>query len=196
MNKRRLLGAVLAGGRSRRYGQPKHAVPVGGTPMIERALAALEAVVEAVVVVVASGSVDGVDDAHTIVDRLPGKGPLGGLHAALHRASELGMDGVVLLACDLPLVDARVISALAGEEGRLLAPLRGGSGIQPLCAVYETSLLPMVEERLGGGDLSLHALFREAGGRTVELGEGSFTNVNTPADRAQAEAELREISSS
>ena len=99
----RLLGAVLAGGRSRRYGGDKSNALVGGRPLIERAIAALEQVVQDVVVVTSRQLPDGVVTP-SIPDRFVDAGPLGGLHAALHTAVEYGSSGVLLLACDMPLL--------------------------------------------------------------------------------------------
>ena len=196
MTDRRLLGAVLAGGRSRRYGRPKHAEDVDGTPMLQRAVELLASVTEQVVVV-SSRPVDGPAGIGVIPDRIPGKGPLGGLHAALHHARGADLDCVFLLACDLPLVDEGVVGALTEIEDHVaVAPSRGGArgeeGIEPLCALYALDVLPAVERRIESDDLSLHALFRQVGGYSVELGAGAFLNVNTPADRDRAEAALRE----
>ena len=48
---RPLLGAVLAGGQSRRFGRDKIAVEVEGVPMVLRAVRALEALCDDVVLV-------------------------------------------------------------------------------------------------------------------------------------------------
>lgn len=192
MTVRRLLGAVLAGGRSRRYGRPKHAEAVGGVPMVERAIGLLEGVTERVVVV-SSRPVDGVDEGRVIPDRIAEKGPLGGLHAALHHAVEAELDGVFLLACDLPLVDEEVVRSLVAiTDAAAVAPARGEGGIEPLCAVYSVGVLGVVERRMRTDDLSLHALFREVDGWSVDFGAGAFLNVNTPADRDRAESALKE----
>jgi len=192
MTTRRLLGAVLAGGRSRRYGRPKHAEEVGGVAMVDRAIELLEGVA-AQVVVVSSRPVDGVGPDRIIPDRIADRGPLGGLHAALHHARAMGLDGVFLLACDLPLVDEDVVRGLCGiTDAAAVAPIRGERGIEPLCGVYGVDVLAAVEQRMQSDDLSLHALFHEIDGCSVEIGAGAFLNVNTPADRDRAEAALRE----
>lgn len=189
----RLLGAVLAGGRSRRYGRPKHAEAVRGRTMLQRALDVLdERGLDTVIV--SSRPVEGAGNTPVVPDRVAERGPLGGLHAALHEAHERGLEGVFLLACDLPLVDSAVagvlLSAAEGEPAPIWAPARAGGHVEPLCAVYSLEVLPAVESRLASDDRSLHALFREVGGRSLELGGRPFLNVNTPADRDRAEAAL------
>ena len=195
-----LLGAVLAGGRSRRYGEDKAAVSVAGTPMLERAITALAGAVDSVVVV-SSRPVPTPPGAQVIPDRHDGIGPMGGLHAALLEASERGLDGAFVLACDLPLVTGDVVRAVVAEAaqgGRACAPTRG-SGIEPLCSVWHTDVLDEVESRIASASLSLHGLFDAVDGRRVEAFEtfdpsSAFLNVNTPDDRAVAEAHLADRS--
>lgn len=193
----RLLGAVLAGGEGGRFGGPKADALVGGLPMVRRAVEAMAAVTDDVVVVSSAPVPDvGVP---VVADRSPGKGPLGGLEAALHEAAARGREGVLLLACDLPLMRPSLLEAVAGALGGspAAAPRRKGGGIEPLCAAYALEVLDAVVHRLSSSDLSLHALFREVGGRVLgaELpagGHDALLNVNTPEDRRTAEIRLRD----
>ena len=194
-----LLGAVLAGGHSRRYGRDKATEVVGGQPQIARAVAALEQVLEDVVVVT-SRPLSSAVDVPVVPDRHHDAGPLGGLHSALHEAVARGRSGVLLLACDMPLVTSEILGAVAraAPDAPAVAPRRDG-GIEPLCAVYRVGALPTVEALLGGDDRSLHRLFDELGGVPVDLGElgvesaHAFFNVNEPADRDRAEELLEEM---
>src|SRR5688572_24840960 len=124
---RPLLGAVLAGGQSVRFGRPKWCEPVGGVPMALRAAAAL-APHASVVVLVAPPPFPAALGLEVIPDEAGGGGPLAGLVAALTRAHERGASGCLVLACDLPLVDADLVGALveawSGEE--VVAPEREG----------------------------------------------------------------------
>lgn len=189
----RLLGAVLAGGEGRRFGGPKAEAPVGGVPMVARAVGALRAVVEDVVVV--SARPLAAPPAPVVPDRVAGAGPLGGLDAALRIALERGYEGVLLVACDLPLLGPALLGRVAASLGPhpAVAPARPTGGIEPLCAAYRVGVLEAVERRLGEEDRSLHALFREVGGRVLPPGPPGgpdLLNVNTPDDRARAEAAL------
>jgi len=190
----RLLGAVVAGGAGRRFGRPKAGAQVAGAPMVQWVVAAL-ATVTSDVVVVSSAPVPGAG-VPVVPDRTPGTGPLGGLESALREADARGLEGVLLLACDMPLVTSDLLDRVATAlEGVLAAaPSRGDMGIEPLCAAYRLASLQAVRRRLSSGDLSLHALFRDVGGRVIpreELGEaGQLLNVNTAEDRSRAEAIL------
>jgi molybdopterin-guanine dinucleotide biosynthesis protein A len=79
-----ILGAVLAGGQSSRFGSDKALAELDGRTLLARAVEALQAQCDAVVVV-------GREDAPvpTLPDRpRPGMGPLGGIAAALHHAAD------------------------------------------------------------------------------------------------------------
>ena len=78
-----VVGAVLAGGQSRRLGRDKALLPWSGKPLVLRPFEVLqEAVAEAVIVTVSGRSYDdlGIPVIH---DRFEGMGPLAGIHAAL-----------------------------------------------------------------------------------------------------------------
>ena len=194
----RLLGAVLAGGEGRRFGGPKAEADVGGRPLAERAVETLRQVVDDVVVISARPLAN--PPAPVVPDRIRGMGPLGGLDAALRAARDGGFDGVLLVACDLPLLTPALLHRVVGHLGDhpAVAPQREAGGVEPLCAVYRVEVLPVVEARLDQEDRSLHSLFRTVAGHVIpswRLGTpgASFINVNTPDDRVRAEEAMARI---
>jgi molybdopterin-guanine dinucleotide biosynthesis protein A len=78
---------VLAGGRSSRFGRDKLAEPVGGTPLLRRAIAAVRPLVSEVLVVTApGGDPDLPDDVRLVHDPVAFEGPLSGLVTGLDGA--------------------------------------------------------------------------------------------------------------
>ena len=114
-----VLGALLAGGASTRYGSPKWRAEVGGRSLAERSLGALAGACDRVVVIGSDPELNALG-APVRADREAGRGPLEGIAVALAWARELELDAAMILACDLPLVtDAlleRIIAAWKGEE--------------------------------------------------------------------------------
>ena len=192
MTRPSLLGAVLAGGKSRRYGRDKSLDLIAGKPLAVRAAETLAEVFSSVVVVSSSKRV--VTDWPHVPDLREGYGPLAGVEAALQYAADEALDGVFVLACDLPLVDASIVRSvtLALGEQKVVAPQRKAfPGVEPLCAAYHISCLETVVDALERGELAVHQIFETLRGRVVRLPEESFLNVNTPADREVAIAALR-----
>lgn len=191
------LGVVLVGGESRRYGRPKALETVGGVPMAERSRLALAPHVSQVVAV---GNALVLSEALGRVrpdDRVE-LGPLGGLLTGLRWAGELGLNGVFLLACDLPLVPPELVAMILGraEDVDVAIPeSHGPRGCEPLCAWYGPGCQPLIEETLSSGRRAMDDLLRSARVRRIPLEdvegvidpEVAFLNVNTPEDRVEAE---------
>jgi len=108
---RRILGAILAGGRSTRFGSDKALALLDGRPLIEHAAGTLRPHVDEVVIC-------GRDDPRWTCLRdqpEPGMGPLGGLAAALLHATDRGFDGVLSTGCDMPALPANLVQSLIGD---------------------------------------------------------------------------------
>ena len=193
-----LLGAVLAGGASRRFGSPKWSAELAGRSMGARAVAALEPNTRVVVAISSDPAVAGLG-VDVRPDLLPGNGPLGAIHTALACAAERSLEGAFLLACDLPLVDAELVRALIDAwDGEDAVVPSGARGPEPLCALYGVSLLAEVERALAHGELAVHRLLARARvcgfaterARALSGIEDPFLNVNTREDHARAELAL------
>ena len=109
-----VVGAVLSGGRSSRFGRDKALEPVGDRTMLEVVVEAFRSA--GVDPVIAVGGTAGHElGIPTVADRRPDLGPLGGVATALYWAKR----GHVLVApCDLPrLTGEHVTRLLAGLDG-------------------------------------------------------------------------------
>ena len=108
---RTILGAILAGGQSTRFGSDKALALLDGRPLIEHAAATLVPYVEKLVVCGRS------DPRWTCLpdQPAPGMGPLGGLAAALIHARNEGFDGVLSTGCDMPSLPRTLVKALIGD---------------------------------------------------------------------------------
>jgi len=177
-------GAVLTGGRARRFGSDKCAYRYRGATLLEHALASLREAEERMIVGGPERSLPGV---RWIPDVRPGLGALGGVHAALLASPT---PWLAVTACDVPFLPAllwRLLLALA-DDALLIVP-EGPTGLEPLAAVYHRDLVPQVEERLDAGARSLHGLLDVAPGRVVPWSElrdtldaDAFLNANRPED--------------
>ncbi|MGD2123842.1 MAG: molybdenum cofactor guanylyltransferase [Gemmatimonadota bacterium] len=186
-----LLGVILAGGGSRRFGREKALFPLAGRPMAAWALEALRQCTPDQVVITTEPRIAETLKIRSRPDRIPGAGPLGGLHAALSWAREEGRDGVFLLACDLPLVKGDLIHRILGRWPSGAPAAVPGSpgplGFEPLCAGYGTDVLEAAETLLQEGRRAMESLLEVLEVAPIpieELGKAddlavAFTNVNT-----------------
>ena len=196
-----ILGVVLAGGRSRRYGSDKAFAELAGVSLVQRAARTLMPLVDRVVVV--ANDLDRHSAAEQTVrpDLVSGLGPLGGLHTAVAWAAEEGMRGAVVLATDMPFVPTPLLADLASalEPGAAVVPAsRGPRGFEPLCAAYDVGCVPAIEAAIEKGDRAVISFFPAVDLRIVELARVSsygdpdtmFFNVNRPEDHVRADALL------
>jgi molybdenum cofactor guanylyltransferase len=190
-----VLGAILAGGRSTRLERPKATAPLGGRPLLEYPLRALESAALQTVVVAKRDTPLPPDAAPLWEEPDEPVHPLLGIVTALEQA-----DGraVLACACDLPFVSADLAARIAGDRAHLVVP-RTGERLHPLFARYTHGLLPALREALRS-EAPLHEAL--VGLRPVILDEHDLRpfgdpgrllfNVNTPDDLERAEAMLAE----
>jgi molybdopterin-guanine dinucleotide biosynthesis protein A len=164
-----LLGAVLAGGASSRFGSDKAMAQFNGKTLIDLVISRMRPQVSDLVVV----GRDHPGEA-SIPDRpAPGLGPLGGLCAALHRAAAGGYDAVLTSGCDLPELPLDLREALGEAPAFALG--------QPLLALWPAALAGVLDLHLARStDRSLRGWVALTGARAVDL--GPIRNVNRPGD--------------
>jgi molybdopterin-guanine dinucleotide biosynthesis protein A len=178
--------AILAGGRATRFGgRDKSALLVGGKTILDRQIAELLAV-DGLGELLIVGGETAHPRARTIVDRVPGCGPLGGIHAALETLADDG-DALFVVACDMPYVTRSLVAELfaTAADADVVVPRTAG-GLHPLCAVYTRACLEPITRRLGEGRLKVMDLFADVRTRIVDVGDGDrlLANVNTPGEFA------------
>lgn len=179
---------ILAGGKSRRMGRDKLVLTVDGQTLLESAISRFAKEFTNVYLSVAEADKYPDSAAPSIVDILPGAGPISGLHAALTR---LAVEGVFLVAADMPYacpLAAGKIIELCGEHDACLIRLPDGK-LEPLFAYYRKSLLPRCVDIIKSGDYRMTELLLDADTRFIspgELGdlwnEKLIYNINYPKD--------------
>lgn len=168
-----ILGAVLAGGQSSRFGTDKALAELNGRTLLSIAVDRLGGWCDHVVI---AGRDYG--PAPCIPDwPSPGKGPLGGLAAALHLARDEGYDTV--LSCSVDCLD------LPEDLPALLSPAPSCLAQQPVIGLWPASAAPVLEDILASdGSHSMRRLADALDARLVET-EWTAGNINTPADLAR-----------
>jgi molybdopterin-guanine dinucleotide biosynthesis protein A len=120
---------LLTGGASRRMGTDKASLTVGGEPMVERLVRQLLSVTPNVTLM----GPHRVKGCRTVPDDHAHLGPLHALARFEPRAAK-----IFVLACDVPLFDARLVAALDSQmqpDDDAVVPIWQATP-QPLCALY------------------------------------------------------------
>jgi molybdopterin-guanine dinucleotide biosynthesis protein A len=169
-------------------GRPKPFLPYEGTTMIEHVLNKVRDLFQEVLLVANEPDYFenlGVD---VVKDILPFRGPLGGILSGLLVASN---HHVFVLACDMPLVDRKLIREMTAQRhGSDAVVLAHDHGIEPLLGLYSKNCIKPLEESLFAGNLSLHDFLSGLQAKTFTYNDEcddanslpSFFNINTPQD--------------
>jgi molybdopterin-guanine dinucleotide biosynthesis protein A len=168
----RVLGAVLAGGRSSRFGSDKAAVLIEGKPMLDWVIDALAPQVDDILVCGRESP-----DHQCVPDRpAAGLGPLGGLNAALRYAAANGFGAVLSVPCDTPRLPADLRQQLGEPEDGVIVQGLPVIGLWParLAAVLDDFVVHTESRAMGAWAVHI-------GARRVALRELP-ANVNTPGD--------------
>ncbi len=186
-----VTGAVLAGGRSIRFGKNKALEMLDGKRFIERAVESLRPFCDPVMVVVNEIS-PYMDLGFTLVqDVMPRQGPLGGIYTALMFSID---EWVFVKATDMPFCVSGLGSFMVGQrEGYDIVVPRVGEYYEPLFALYNRRCAPHISRQLAKpGERKITEFFKHARVRSIREEEWrkvdpdglSFKNVNTPEDLA------------
>ncbi len=190
------VGVVLAGGRGRRLGGDKAIVELEGRALVHYPVTALREVCDDVAVVAKRDTLlppmSGVADLWIEPDEP--RHPLVGVAHALGLA--VGRP-VLVVAVDLPLVDAATLRTIAEaplRPGETVAAPRPYGRLQPLCALYTPEALAAGLDRFDPSARAT-AVVEALGVHVVDgVDEELFLNVNAPEDVLRASVSVRRAS--
>lgn len=175
---------ILTGGSSRRMGSDKANLMVGNQTLLSRTIEQLAKYPTTVL------------GPQGMADENPGEGPMAALAAYEPRA-----DLVFVAACDMPLFDGRIVSALSCliEDVGAVVPV-AEARLQPLCALYRTPSLHLLRDLHRAGKRRMMAWLDGLMVRRVERDEleaagidpRSTCSANTPAELQQLLTQSKE----
>lgn len=175
-----ILGAVLAGGRSTRFGSDKALAELDGHTLLALAVDRLSGWCEHVVVVGRA-----LAPAPTLPDwPRPDMGPLGGIAAALHLASDEGYDAVLTLGVDCVGVPDDLLDLLSPRP-RYLAAL-------PVVGLWPAHAAGAIEELLTSTRRHSVIAFAEMIGALPVATAEPPLNINTQADIEAAARQMHD----
>lgn len=179
----RWSGAILAGGRSSRFGQDKALYVYRGKPLITWVMDSMAKASERMVI--ANRPYPGLV---VYPDLRRGGDTLSGLHSALAHARE---DWVAVAACDQPFLSQEFWQFMLEQtrpEAKAVVAASGDS-FEPLGALYHKALEPEVLRRLLAGELRMQSLLRSIALVALDkemlearFGPHLFLNANRPQD--------------
>jgi molybdenum cofactor guanylyltransferase len=192
-----ITGVILAGGKSSRMGQNKALMSLGGTRLVDRVVAVMRSVFDALLMVTNTPEVYVDLGLPMVQDVWPEKGSLGGIYSAIHH---VGTPYCLVVACDMPFLRAAMLRYLITQisDDDVVVPDVLGE-LQTLHAIYSKACLQPIERCLVMNRLRITSFFPDVRVRTVTASELqpydpdllAFQNLNTLAEFQAAEQRLR-----
>lgn len=175
-----IRGLVLAGGKSSRFGTDKALAVYDGMSFLERAISLLAELERRPIVVTRRGANYPLTGCAVIYDKLPEKGPLGGIYTAM---TVFKNTPFLILPCDMPALALETLLNLltVHEPGSGITAYSVGSELQPFPAIYEPSLLGLIRNKLEQDRLSMLDLLDQVPAKKVIRWKGDqeiFRNIN------------------
>jgi molybdopterin-guanine dinucleotide biosynthesis protein A len=176
---------LLAGGESKRMGQPKHLLSTSRGTVIDHLHTCLSPSFSETLLVGRELSHE-LPELRMVEDLHPARSPLVGIYSGLAAAQT---DLCFVLACDMPFVRSRLVEDLLSRafDADVVVPIVRGY-YEPLCAVYRRSAIPVIATALERNELKVTRVYEYLRLRTVPEEEvravdpdlSSFINLNTP----------------
>jgi molybdopterin-guanine dinucleotide biosynthesis protein A len=181
-----LYGLVLAGGESRRMGRDKALLRHGGLSQLARMVTLLGDVTDAVFVSTRAEQQSERERSRfpQIVDRYEEIGPVAGILSAMDEYPEVDW---LVVACDLPNVDARTLASLLerrSDERPFTAFVSSHDGLpEPLCALYRAGSDAIIRGFVEAGVICPRKIMIRSDTELLEQPDpAALDNVNTPED--------------
>jgi molybdenum cofactor guanylyltransferase len=193
-----IAGSILAGGQSRRMGEDKSFLVLGGTPLIERAIDRLRPQVGQLILNVHQDAKELGAYGLPIVEDADGdhQGPLAGLLASLRWAETQGIPWIATAAVDTPFFPKDLVARLeAASQDKTMAAARSGGRLHPVFGLWRSELASALGREMGQGLRSLHqwVALHDAGiADWPTRPYDPFFNINRPEDVTKASQILNE----
>ncbi len=190
--------AIIAGGQSRRMGQDKAFVELGGKALIEHVIERSHDLGQAETILITNKPADFQQLALPMYcDVMPDTGSLGGIYTALMQAQSRD---VLVLACDMPFINTellRYMIARMDADTDIVVPRVAGYP-QGLHAIYKKTCIEPIREQLEAHRLKIIRFYDRMRVRYLDEKETSafdpdghsFTNLNTPAELELAQQQF------
>lgn len=183
-----LSAVILAGGASRRMGQDKAWLEVGGVSLIERQIAMARRAGASEVMISGRANANYLDlGVRVLFDEATGCGPMAGIKRALEVTAG---SHLLVLAVDLPAMTPEWLRWLGEQCGPEQGAVpRLDEALEPLAAIYPTSVRPIMDAFWWSGRYAMQEFARtcaqEGRVRLIPVGtadRGVFANWNRPGD--------------
>ena len=195
MDHNNILGTVLAGGKSQRFGEDKSQVKLDGKLLIDHILNEIISEFKEILIV----SNNQINFKHSdkismVSDLKKDQGPLGGVLSAMKWVKESNKDykWISTFPVDTPFFKKEILqnflSEINLEEGKLFF-IKSNNTRHNIFGVWSIDLMDKLEEDLNNGERKVESWANSVGVKVIDmefLNEDPFFNINSKEDLEKA----------
>lgn len=193
MKIKEVSSAIIAGGKSRRFGSPKYQATFGGKTLIQYSVQLAQKLSEQLLVIANDPELQTRFNLPVFPDLIPNKGPLGGILTAL---TKMQTKWLFILPVDMPLLKPEIYFQLWQQRTDAKPVVATSSkGIESMVSLWHQSHRPFVEQLIKQGQLKINLALKELGAVQVPFGQEAdfnFFNINFKEDIEKLEQIARE----
>ena len=195
-----ILGTVLAGGKSQRFGEDKSQVRLEGTLLIDYILSEIKDEFKEILIV-SNNKIHfkNSEKISMIADFEKGQGPLGGVLSAMKWVKQKNKDykWISTFPADTPFFKREILQKffkeIKIEESRLFF-IKSNNTRHNIFGLWSIDLLGELEEDLKKGDRKVELWANKVGVKVIDMefiNEDPFFNINTKEDLKKAKERLK-----
>jgi len=178
MSRDKRVAIIFAGGKSSRMGRDKSLLPFSGyNTLAHYQYQRLSSIFDEIYISTKEEKFD--FEANLILDRYSESSPLVGL-VSIFESTDISE--AFILSVDSPFVDSDIIDRIyshSADNSSDVIVAKSSQGLEPLCAIYRSSILPKAKRFLEQNNHRLNALIRELDVTIVEFEKSEkFDNLN------------------
>jgi len=174
--------AILAGGKSVRFGYPKFYANFRGKPLIQWCIYNSFKISNSVFIISGRNSHSYFNQVQSFQDLYPDKGPIGGIYTALEIAQT---PAIAIMPCDMPLLRPEFYQNLFNKliDQRPIAAEYQGQ-IQPLVSIWPKQLSKKLKYYLNENQTNVQKVLRKMDVQICQISAKplEFLNINTKID--------------
>ena len=198
MHENNILGVILAGGKSKRFGQEKSQVKLGDKTLLEHSLSKLKSKFDKILIVTNSNTIK---DYKTINDCIEGQlGPLVGVLSAMKwiKKNKFSYNWIATFPCDTPFFNTSIIEEFfkaSKLNDNLLYFVKSKEKRHNIFGLWSLKLIEILEKDIIENNYrKVEKWANKIGVKTINVSYDDidpFFNINTKEDLVEAEKILK-----
>ena len=203
MNENNIIGTILAGGKSRRFGVDKSNIKLGDKTLIEHVISKIENKFSEILVISNNQELQ-IDKENVFIinDCMQGQlGPLVGVLTAMKwvETNNKKYDWIATFPCDTPFFDAKIIDVIkkfSKKNNKKLYFLKNKEKRHNIFGLWSMQLKDILEKDINNNYRKVEEWADKIGLETIDVNYekfDSFFNINTREDLEEAKKNLDKI---